>query len=399
MSQNCAQRHSAGDTPEEQQRAAADAETPSKPAEDERIVVLGLRGFPNVQGGVESHCNQIYPRLSRLRRREITVLARKSYMPASADLGDGLKVKPIWSVRNKHLEALLHTFLGILVAVLGENPELIHLHAIGPGLFTPLAKLFGKRVVVTHHGKDYDRPKWNRFAKVVLRLGEALAVRFADRVIVVSRSAAADLKQRFPRRADRIVFIPNGATQLPLDPNPQATLARFGLRRGDFVLSVGRLEPSKGFHDLIAAHRKAATGRKLVIAGGADHADAYSRTLQAEAGDDVVFTGMLAPAELRTLYSNAALFVLASSHEGLPIAALEAVACGAPVVLSDIQPNLDVDLPGLHYFPVGNIEALAAKLTAPAEAFRAPQSMLARYDWDRVAEETDAIYCKAMARP
>lgn len=379
-------------------------EEPSKDdqpeARDSKVAVLGLRGFPNVMGGVESHCAQLYPRLSKATRRRFLVLGRKSYMKERVVIDDGLEVRPVASVRNKYLESVLHTALGLAMVGLGEAPDIIHLHAIGPALFTPFAKLLGKKVVVTHHGEDFQRPKWNGFAKAVLRLGEWIAVRFADRVIVVSRSVSEGLKRKYPRRAERIVHIPNGATRLPMtDPDPEATLRGFGLKRDKYVLSVGRLEPSKGFHDLVAAFGASPDGMKLVIAGGADHADAYSRELVAEAGENVVFTGVLPPETLQTLYANASLFVLASSHEGLPIVVLEAIVAGAPVLLSDIQPNLDLDLPGLHYFPVGDVDALAQKLDAPHGAFRVSRNdIVDAYDWDRIAEQTEQVYADVLAQ-
>ncbi|MBI1187200.1 MAG: glycosyltransferase [Alphaproteobacteria bacterium] len=392
-------RHPADVSPDAtgQARDAAPAKAGDRSAT--RVAVLGLRGFPNVQGGVESHCGQIYPRLARMSGRRFTVLARRSYMPEPATLADGLDIRPIWSVRNKHLEALLHTIWGVVFAVLVYNPELIHLHAIGPGLFTPIAKLFGKRVVVTHHGQDYNRPKWNAIGRWTLRLGEWLSVRFADRVIVVSRSVAEMLQRRHPSRASRIAYIPNGAARMPNDPDPAATLAKYDLQPHGFILSVGRLVPSKCFDDLIEAHRKSGLDAKLVIAGGADHADEYSRALVQRASDRVVFTGALRQEALSTLYANASVFVLASSHEGLPIAALEAMAAGAPTIMSDIQPNLDVELPGHHYFPLHDADALAAKLRTPCETFAVPESFsMAPYDWDRVVEQTEAVYAAALRR-
>ncbi|MCH3002861.1 phosphonate ABC transporter substrate-binding protein, partial [Listeria monocytogenes] len=76
-------------------------------------------------------------------------------------------VTPVWAPRSKNVEALLHTTLGLFAAA-RRNPDLVHIHAIGPALLTPLARLLGLRVVVTHHGFDYERQKWGWMAKSVL---------------------------------------------------------------------------------------------------------------------------------------------------------------------------------------------------------------------------------------
>jgi len=67
--------------------------------------------------------------------------------------------------RNKFLEAFLHTFIGIFAA-LRYNPDILHIQAIGPGIFTPMARLLGMKVIVTSHGSDYMKLKWGKSAKL-----------------------------------------------------------------------------------------------------------------------------------------------------------------------------------------------------------------------------------------
>jgi glycosyltransferase involved in cell wall biosynthesis len=356
------------------------------------VCVIGLRGFPDVPGGVETHCEQVLTRLSRTSSRRFVVLGRSGYVRRARLINDRLKVKPVWALRNKYLEALPNALAGLFYAWAMVRPGVLHVHAIGPALITPLAKLMGLRVVVTHHGRDYDRAKWNWFGRVTLRMGEWAALRFADRVIAVSPSLARGLKRRFPRRAQRIRYVPNGAEAVTDAIPVTQVLERWGLSEGGFVLAAGRLVPEKRFDDLVTAFERSGVVGKLVIAGAADHGDEYARSLVARASERVIFTCALDRRSLEALYRSASLFVLPSSHEGLPIAPLEAIAAGAPVVLSDISANRDLGLPAKHYFRCGDVDAIARALAAPASFNVDREAVMARFDWDAVAAQTLEIY-------
>jgi glycosyltransferase involved in cell wall biosynthesis len=342
-------------------------------------------------GGIEAHCEELMPRIAEAAPDlAIEVIARKPYASRMPYEFKGVRVTPLFSTRGKNSEAITSTLMGVLYAF-ARRARLVHIHAVGPALLSPLARLIGMRLVFTHHGADYRRLKWGRVAKTMLRLGEQLGVRSAHATIAVAPSLAKELRSRFPSQAHRIHYVPNGKPAIAAPANG-GVLSKFGLAERDYVLSVGRLVPEKAFDVLIAAYQATRTQRTLVIAGGADHESPYSRTLLAQAGDNIVFTGALPREQLQELYANAALFVLASSHEGLPIAALEAGSLGCPMLLSDIQPNRDLGLPARNYFEVGNAEALAAGLRKNVADLAVDSHVFDAFDWDRIAVQTLGIY-------
>lgn len=366
-----------------------------------RVAFIGLRGFPNVQGGVETHAEHLCPRLAAM-GCEVEVIARAPYQPALPDEWQGVKFKRVWSPKSKGLEAVLHTFLGTLYAGLISRPDILHIQAIGPALMTPLAKLLGLRVVVTHHGPDYDRQKWGRFARTVLRLGERFGMRWSNARIVISKVIAGIVRSAHQRDS---VLIPNGVV-LPELPATTETIEKFGLERGKYVVIVSRLVPEKRHLDLIAAFKRAALhGWKLAIVGASDHPDAYVHEVleSAKASSDIVCAGLQTGLALKELYGHAGMFVLPSSHEGLPIALLEALSFGLPVIASDIPANLEVGLPEESYFPLGSVDALAGRL---GEFASRPQSaadreerrawVAGRYDWDAIARSTFEVYLNTM---
>lgn len=365
-----------------------------------KIAVLGTRGFPQIQGGVEAHCENLYPRIAE-KGNEVIVFTRKPYVTYPHPVFQQVKLVPLSCPKNKFLEAFLHTFIGVFAAK-KIKADVLHIHAIGPCLFVPLARLLGLKVIITHHGPDYQRKKWGLPAKMILKTGEFLGVTFADKIITISNPIAESIKNKFKKFA---LIIPNGVV-LPEIIETREILKKYSLEKGNYILAVGRFVPEKGFHDLIEAFgRLQATSDKpqvkLVIAGAADHEDEYSKNLkaQAEKNKDIILTGFLTGDSLKELYANAGIFILSSYYEGLPIVLLEAMSYGLSCLASDIPANREVSLARERFFKPGDIKAIAGKLK---EFINKPLSqqdkekqvarIAEKYNWDKIADETLRVY-------
>ena len=368
-----------------------------------RVIMVGLRGFPEVQGGVETHAEHLCPRLAA-RGIDMEVVVRAPYMRhQKGNVWKGVRYRRIWSPRSKGLEAIVHTFLGVLYAGL-KRPDVLHIQAIGPAIMTPIARLLGLKVVVTHHGPDYDRQKWGRFAKAVLKLGERFGMRMSDEAIVISETIRNLVKEK---HGVETTLIPNGV-ELPQPVESTEVLEKFGLRPGRYVLMVTRLVPEKRHPDLIRAFSQAGLdGWKLALVGASDHPDDYTEEVQrlARETDGVVMTGFQKGRALAELYSHAGIFVLPSSHEGLPIALLEALSYGLPVIASDIPANREVGLHAEHYFPMGDVQALARRLQEWAalewnerRKEETRRWVAVRYDWEDIAGNTFKVYEAVVGR-
>jgi starch synthase len=363
------------------------------------IAVVGTRGFPDVQGGVERHCEELYTRLAA-RGFDLLVFTRSPYTPAAPSSWRGIRFRRLWAPRRQTVEALYHS----VAAVLGARragARVVHVHAIGPGLAVPLAHALGLRVVFTHHGRDYLRDKWGATAKRVLRTGERCAVRSADEVLAVSREVEAWVGKRFGRQA---IYAPNGISVVARTPAAvQSTLARFGLPLHGYAVVVARLVPEKGLHDLMRAVEAAPDVGVLVVVGDADHRSQYATDLRANAPQKVRFIGAQPHAVTLDLVRGARLFVLPSYHEGLPIALLEALACGTPSLASNIEPNREVisDRAYGWLVPPGDVPALGAALSEVWALDEKRRQTLAaeaaamvgeRFSWERCADAVARTY-------
>lgn len=361
------------------------------------IMVCGLRGFPNVQGGVETHCQELYPRIVSAHDAKVTVLVRKAYH-TEGEHWNGVHFTGLWSPTQQSLEAIVHTFLCVLYAAF-RRPDVLHIHTIGPAVVTPLGRLFGLNIVVTHHGPDYDREKWGKAARFILRLGERFGMRCSNARIAISQVIRDLIRKSHGKES---ALIPNGVS-LPTLSEDTELIDQLKLEAGKYIILVSRFVPEKRHSDLIQAFRQAKLSPewKLVFVGNADHPGEYEKgIMQSISGDErIVCTGFITGDQLNQIFTHAGMLVLPSSHEGLPIALLEGLSYGLPCLASDIPANLCVEMPAEQYFPLGNTAKLAAFLehTHAIEPDQAKRQELREwvsenYDWNEIAAATYAVY-------
>lgn len=318
-----------------------------------KVVVTGTRGIPAIQGGVETHCEELFPRLARY-GMDIVLIRRSCYVSPDNRINEfkGVRLVDLYAPHLKSLEAIIHTLLSIIWAK-RHRADLVHIHAIGPGIMTPFARLLGLKVVFTHHGPDYDRKKWGIFAKLILRIGEKFASKYANEVIVISRVIEDSILQKFGRASSHLIF--NGVP-VPKVSSTIDYITSIGLESRNYIFTLGRFVGEKGFDLLINAFvRLVNDDIKLVIAGDSDHETTYSRQLKDLAlKNGVILTGFIRGEKLQQLFTHARVFVLPSFHEGLPISLLEAMSYELPVIVSDIPANKQIDIPLERFFTSGD---------------------------------------------
>lgn len=360
-----------------------------------KIVVTGTRGIPNIMGGVETHCEELFPRIAK-RGFDVTVIRRTNYVKDDLKEWKGVKLVDIDCPKKKSFEAIIHTFRAINEAK-RLRADILHIHAIGPALLVPYAKMLGMKVVFTHHGPDYDRDKWGFAAKTMLKLGERMGCMFADEVIVISDVIRNLIKRKYGR-TQHVHLIYNGVSQPEICDYPEY-FKELGIKKGKYILGMCRFVPEKNLHHLIEAYVKVKeempnTDIKLVLAGDTDFEDDYSRGLKEMAKKHgVILTGFIKGRKLHSLLTNCRCYCLPSSHEGLPIALLEAMSYGVKVIVSDIPANKEVGLPESDYFPVGNVSMLTEKLESVIEQpLQHIDYDMKKYDWEKIADQVTNVY-------
>ncbi|MBC7883024.1 MAG: glycosyltransferase family 4 protein [Anaerolineae bacterium] len=367
-----------------------------------KIAVIGSKGLPATQGGIERHCEEIYTRLVRL-GHSVDLFARSTYTrPATAGSYEyqGVRVLPLPGVNVKGFDALLTSAVGTLLACLNQY-DIIHFHAIGPALFSGLPRLLSSaRVVFTCHGLDWQRSKWNRAASALLRQGERCGVHYSHQLISVSQELQSYFATTYARKS---VYIPNAAASISNSDPEFSFVTSLGLCPGRYLLFVGRLVPEKRPDLLIDAFKSLQPeGWKLVIVGGSSDTGTYTAELaRLGEGGGVHFCGQLGGSNLAEMIRGAGLFVVPSDLEGLPLVMLEAMQECVPVVASDlpVHQQLTYGDRGL-LFEAGNIEdcrkSLKWAIEHPHElaamARNARNYVQIHHDWDRITEQTMQVY-------
>jgi len=375
-----------------------------------KIAMLGCRGLPATYGGIERHVEELGARLVE-RGHEVTVYSRPHYSEGEAESTyRGMRRVVLPGIASKRLDALSHTVVAAAHAA-RQDFDVVHYHAVGPGLISPLSKASGRgAVVLTVHGLDFAREKWGAVARLALQVSARMSAYVPDRTIVVADGLREHYREAYGVETS---YVPNGVTPTTGDREQDgAALSALGIQPDDYLLSVGRLVPEKGHRLLLDAYRTLpATDRpQLLVVGGGSFTGSYVRELTAEAAGlpDVHLPGYLYGEALQAAYSRARLFVQSSTLEGMPLTVLEAAAHHRPLLLSDIPVHrqlLGHDRPGGRLFRSGDPASLAAALgraladpTAEAAGGRAVgQELLERFSWDRTVDGTLEAYEQAVA--
>jgi glycosyltransferase involved in cell wall biosynthesis len=375
-----------------------------------KIAVIGAKGLPPTQGGIEHYCAEVCPRIAD-EKHSVTLFAQSSYTEspwADRYTYRGVNIRVLPSLGINGCDTFLSSALGATATVLGQY-DVIHFHALGPSLFLPLPRLATQsKIVVTCHGLDWQREKWGKFSSSLIRAGERMAVRFAHEILVVSTELQDYFLRQYGRRT---IYLPNAPAGY-VTPKPALPyLSSLGLQPGKYIVFLGRLVPEKCPDLLIKAFQSLCPPTwKLVLVGGSGSSDAYTNSLYRLAANNsnILFTGALHGEKLAEMMTGAGLFVLPSNLEGSPLALLEAMREGIPCIASDIGPHQELLLPDRGIlFGAGRLSELVQALTwalanreaMQAMAQQAQKHVQLHHCWNAVSTEILQIYERLVKVP
>lgn len=284
------------------------------------------------------------------------------------------------------------------------RPDLLHSLAF----VLPVGVIYPSVVTVYDLSFKYTPDRFSSTRRLYLSMFTAQACRRARRVITISESTKADVTQAFGIAPEKVDVAYPGLSPA-FRPLPRAEVEAFRVRRGlpgRFILYLGTLEPRKNLDVLLRAFdrlRHQAPDIKLVLAGGRGwRSESLLKLIQElNLQDAVLFPGFLPGEDLPCWYNAAAVFVYPSSYEGFGIPVAEALACGRPVVTSNVSSLPEAGGDAALLTPPGDVaaltESLAQALTLTPEQLARGPAHAARFTWTATAKQTTVSYHRALS--
>lgn len=292
--------------------------------------------------------------------------------------------KKFWTHIRLALELLKHPvdkfFATNALPFFGRGEMIVTIHDLGfmknPELYHPLEQMY----------------QW---------ISHSLAIYRADKIITISEASKKDLIKYFPKSKDKIKVIHLGYNEGSFKVYPEEDIENF-LQRGEYpeeyLLYIGRLENKKNILNLIKAYQ--ATDRKwpLILAGrpgNFGYAEIEKLATSDDLKGDIILTGYVSQENYPLLMAGAKAFVFPSKFEGFGLPVLEAMACGVPVVCSDIPALKEVASDKAIYFDPDNVDDIKDKLdkimhnSELREQYQKKSLARAKdFSWSKTAKET-----------
>ncbi|MBW7943999.1 glycosyltransferase [Patescibacteria group bacterium] len=352
------------------------------------ILIIGPRAFPADFVGTSGVETYVYSAVSAMveqdKEVEVTVLTRSTYQEqvVSSEPIPRVKVKGLWALPGRVLEALSYSFTSSLLACI-THTDIVWYHTAGMAIFSWLPVLCGKKVWVTIHSLDWQRKKWTRWERMGFRFA------FSAMMQVVRPAELFAVTEVLAQKIEQITHRP---CHLAYPGLPQPRASQLPRSREDYLLYLGRLVPEKRVEWLLEFC--ATTGVPCLIVGTHGNTPGYERKLRQQYQSKyVTWYGSAIGQEKWEVLAQARYLVLPSELEGFPITILEAVAVHTPSLLAHgILPDDFASLPLIETFAASSqsdfnrvLRRLLRKRPKRRSFSTADRQVLRRYTWARTA--------------
>jgi glycosyltransferase involved in cell wall biosynthesis len=305
---------------------------------------------------------------------------------------------------------LMWTQIGFAWGIFTAKPEVVWM----PMANVPLLRRRNTKVVVTIHDLAFKHfPQY--FTKKDLRklnFFSKLAINKSDHIIAISNATKRDILNFFPHiKPEKISVVYHGFTSELFERNitekqNEVVLSKFNLKKNEYLLYVGAIQPRKDLVTLVLAFEQLAkTNLKLKLVIGGDKAwqweETFNRIEESPVKERIIVTGKLQFEDVSVLYRNAAVFVFPELYAGFGIPLLEAMASGVPVVSANNSSLIEAGGEAAIYFESGNVYELATKIesilaneTLRLQMIENGREHVKDFSWEKCAKHTLDILTK-----
>ncbi len=343
-----------------------------------KVAIIGTRGVPARYGGFETFAEELGRRLCDL-DYEVRVYGRKyhSKYPLREE-AEYLRIKSILlpAVKHKYFETPLHSLFAFFDLILNRVDCVILCNAANSP-FAFIVRLLGIPLLINVDGIEKERRKWNIFGKIWYALGEACSSLFASRIITDADYIDDYYRDRFGvcsaviRYGARVIDPEIASKKIKddysfLSASQSALLDSYGVKAGEYILYVSRLEPENNADKVIKAYsmlpKEVRLSYPLVIVGDAPYAKEYKKLIQSLAPEEVKFLGYRFSEEYEALQLAAFVYIQATEVGGTHPALVEAMGFANYIIANDVPEHREtIDETGIYY-DFNDIDQLHAAL-------------------------------------
>ncbi len=353
-----------------------------------RVAIIGTQGVPANYGGFETlveniigeHCSDDI---------EYTVYCSSKDMPERLDSHKGAKLKYI-SWRANGVQSILYDIAAMIRSIRGYDTILVL--GVSGCTFLPIFKLFSRaKVIVNIDGLEHRRDKWTRAVRKFLLLSEVVAVKCAHTIIADNKGIADYVDWRYKKEAKLIAYGGDHALCNVANDKQQEILAQYGLEKGNYSISVCRIEPENNCHITLDAF--ANSGKQLVFVGNWRRNE-YSRQLKDKYGKCANIKLLDSIYDLDILYtlrSNAQYYIHGHSAGGTNPSLVEAMFLGRPVLAYDVVYNRETTHHKAHFWQNSNeLQQLVERDDLTGDEIKKVAQEC--YTWEQIAKQYEELY-------
>ena len=353
-----------------------------------KVAIIGTQGVPANYGGFETLVENIIGENCSNDIR-YTVFCSSKDMPSKIKEHKGARLKYV-PLKANGVQSIPYDIISMMRAMRGYDAILIL--GVSGCIFLPIFKLFcRKKVIVNIDGLEYRRAKWKNWVRSFLKFSEKVAVRFADVIITDNKGIQDYVREEYKKETTLIAYGGNHALIDIAKEREEEILKQYNLERGNYSISVCRIEPENNCHITLEAFRE--NGKRLVFIGNWNR-NGYSRKLKEEYSkySNITLLNSIYDLDiLHTLRSNTRFYIHGHCAGGTNPSLVEAMFFGQPILAFDVVYNRETTSNKGHYYK--SIEELQALIEEGVDNGKELKEIAhERYTWAQIAKEYEALY-------
>jgi glycosyltransferase involved in cell wall biosynthesis len=360
-----------------------------------KIAFIGTKGMNygiDAFGGFETVATELAPRLVA-RGHSVTIYCRRN-LYKTHDFPEefkGVRLRFIGSIERKNLGTMTNSLMSILFAI-KERFDLVMLFSLGPGVFVPLLKLFGIKVVTQLDGVEWERSKWGALARIMFKVGAFFNVRYADELIADANEIRRIYSDEYRRTP---IMIPYGAEIR--DDLDSSYIRQNALEPGGYFLLVTRFVPENYPLFVIQSYLQSGIRKPLVVLGFNYYDSKYEDEIKKIKDNRVKFIGHITDrCHLYEFYRFSYCYIHAHSVGGTNPTMLEALANSCCIVALETPFNVEMLDKGKYglFFELDSIDLVkkiryidAHPEVATSLRNKSRERIYSYYNWDFVTNQ------------